>query len=219
MIHRLNPFAALAALAASLLAAALLAPAPALAQFTEGTHYEAISPPVRTRDPSKIEVVEVFSYHCPHCFHFEPMLQAWEKKLPADVAFVQTHAMWNAQMEPLIRGYYAMQALKVQKQAHMSVFNAIHRDRKPLARAEDWAALMAVHGVDEARWLATWNSFGVVSAVKQAESQARAYKISGTPEMVVNGKWRVSSNTAGGQQGMLQVADFLIEKERAARGR
>ncbi len=186
-------------------------------EYAEGKHYVVLETPVRTADTNKIEVAEVFAYSCPHCFHFEPLLQAWEKKMPADVYLVQTHAMWNPQMEPLIRGYYTSLTLKVKEQTHMAVFNALHMEHKNFATAEQWADFFANYGVDKAKAISTYNSFGVTSQIKQAEARARGYKVTGTPELVVNGKYRVSSRLTGGHEEMLKVVDFLIAKERAAK--
>jgi thiol:disulfide interchange protein DsbA len=186
-------------------------------EYVEGQHYVLLEQPVRTADPSKIEVAEVFAYSCPHCFHFEPLLQAWEKKMPDDVYLLQTHAMWNPQMESLMRGYYTSVTLKIKEQAHMAVFNALHMENKNLNTAEQWADFFAVYGVDKAKAISTYNSFGVTSQIKQAEARARGYKVTGTPEMVVNGKYRISSRLTGGHEEMLKVVDFLVEKERAAK--
>lgn len=186
--------------------------------YLEGKEYVLLEQPVRTADPSKIEVAEVFAYSCPHCFDFEPLLQAWEKKQAKDVYLSQTHAMWNPQMEPLIRGYYTSIALKIKDKTHMAVFNAMHLEHKQLSTPEQWADFFTGYGVDKATALSTFNSFGVTSQIKQAEARARGYKVSGTPEMVVEGKYRVSSRLAGGHEEMLKVVDFLVAKERAARG-
>lgn len=186
--------------------------------YKEGQHYVVLEQPVRTSDPSKIEVAEVFAYSCPHCFDFEPLLHAWEQKQGPDVYLSQTHAMWNPQMEPLVRAYYTSVALKVKEKTHIAIFNALHLERKQINTAEQWADFFAVYGVDKAKALSTYNSFGVTSQIKQAEARARSYKITGTPEMVVDGKYRISSRMAGGHAEMLKVVDFLVAKIRAERG-
>ena len=83
--------------------------------------------------------------------------------------------------------------------------------------AEQWADFFTNYGVDKAKALSTYNSFGVTSQIKQAEARARSYKITGTPEMVVDGKYRISSRLAGGHAEMLKVVDFLVAKIRAER--
>ena len=186
-------------------------------KYLEGRDYFLLEQPVRTADASKIEVAEVFSYHCSHCLHFESILQAWEKQQLKDVNFVQTHAQWNAQMEPLIRGYYTSVALKIKDKTHMAIFNAFQVEHKPFATAEDWADFFAGYGVDKQKAISTYNSFGVNSQILQAVARAKGYKISGTPEMVVEGKYRISSRLEGGQEAMLKVVDFLVAKVRAER--
>lgn len=186
-------------------------------QYVEGKHYTVLEQPVRTADPSKIEVAEVFSYHCSHCFQFEPMIQAWEKQQSPDVLLVQTHAMWNPQMEPMVRAYYTSIALKIKDKTHNAIFNAIHLEHKQFTTAEEWATFFSGYGVDKEKALSTYNSFGVTSQIKQAEARARGYKITGTPEMVVEGKYLVSSRLTQSHAEMLKVVDFLIAKVRAER--
>ena len=204
------------ALFAILFSLAACAEKSAQEQYVAGEHYVVLDQPVRTSDPAKIEVAEVFSYHCGHCFSFEPSLHAWAKKQPADVVVVQSHAIWNPQMEVLARGYYTMLALNLKDKAHGAVFNAIHLENKTFTTPEQWADFLATYGVAKDSVLKTFNSFGVTSQVKQADARARGYGVTGTPEMVVNGKYRVTAKLSGGQGEMLKVADFLIEKERAA---
>ena len=187
-------------------------------EYLEGQHYVLIEQPVRTADSSKIEVAEVFAYSCPHCFDFEPQLQAWEKKQAKDIYLTQTHTMWNPQMEPLIRGFYTSIALQLKEKTHMAIFNAMHLEHKQIITPEQWADFFAAYGVDKAKALSTFNSFGVTSQIKQAEARARGYKVTSTPEMVVEGKYRVSSRLAGGHAEMLKVVDFLVAKIRAERG-
>jgi len=188
-------------------------------QYVEGKHYIVLDQPVRPADPSKIEVAEVFSYHCPHCFQFEPMLQAWEKRQAPDVKLVQTHAMWNPQMEPMARAFYTINALKIKEKAHNSIFNAIHIEHKQFNSPEEWAEFISTFGVDKEKVLSTFNSFGVSSQIKQAEARARGYKITGTPEMVVEGKYLISSRLTKTHEDMLKVVDFLVAKARAERAK
>ena len=184
--------------------------------YQAGVHYEVLETPVRTIDPSKIEVTEVFWYGCGHCFRFEPMLHQWKKKLSKDVVFRQSPAMWNEVMQMHARAFYVAQALRVLDKVHKPIFNALNVERKKLATKEELAAFFKAHGVDEETFAKTYKSFGVTSQVRQADSRARSYKITGTPEMVVNGKYRISARMAGGQSQMLKVADFLIKQERAS---
>ena len=204
----------LAVLALSVLPLAV----PAQAQeFKEGEHYELIAPQIRGAT-DKIEVTEFFWYGCGHCFNFEPIISQWKKSLPDDVAVVGSPAMWNDLMEIHAQAYYTAEVLGVLDRVHMPLFQAINIDRKRLASEEEIADLFAANGVAREDFSKAFNSFGVGSQVRQANARARAARITGTPEIMVAGKYRVSTRSAGSQANMLEVARFLIEKERAAAG-
>ena len=184
-----------------------------------GVHYEVLPQPIRTADATKIEVNEVFSYTCGHCFNFEAVLHPWSKNLAADVDFQQTPAVWQPSLEPFARAYYSAVMLGVLDQTHMTIFEALHVKKQPLRSEEDFAAIFDSAGVDSLRFSKAYNSFGMTSMVNQAKARVRGYRVQGTPEVIVNGKYRVSSRNAGGFDGMLNVADFLIEKERNAKAK
>ena len=186
--------------------------------YVEGTHYKLITPAVRTANADKIEVAEFFWYGCGHCYTFEPVIQQWEKTLPDDVDFRGSPAIWNPKMELHAKAFYTAQVLGVMDTMHPVIFQAMNVDRKPLSSEAEIAKLFAANGVPEEDFLKAFNSFGVSSQVRQANSRARAAKITGTPAMMVNGKYHISTREAGSQANMLKVAEFLIEKERAAKG-
>ena len=185
--------------------------------FVAGKDYDLISPPIRTSNPDKITVTEFFSYGCGHCFNFEPLIQQWKKGLADDVAFQPSPVAFNPSLEPLSRAYFTAKALNVLDTMHPAIFQAIHIDRKPIQSQQALEALFAANGVSGEDFSKAYTSFGVGSQVTQANAQSRAARISGTPEMMVNGKYRVSTRKAGSQAGMLEVVNFLIEKERAAK--
>lgn len=182
--------------------------------YRAGEHYEVLAEPVATTVPDKIEVMEVFAYTCGHCFNFKPLIQAWEKEQPEDVAVVATPAIWNRQMEAYARGFYTAQALGLYEEVHMPVFNALHQEGKQLPDAQSWADFLAEYGADREKALKTFTSWGVTQKVSQADQRVRNYKITGTPELVVEGKYRISAKMAGSHAEMLRVADFLVNKER-----
>ncbi|AKH68191.1 DSBA-like thioredoxin [Spongiibacter sp. IMCC21906] len=187
------------------------------ANAKEGEGFIRIAQPVRTSDPDKIEVTEVFWYGCSHCFDFEPMVMAWAKKLPGDVVFQHSPAMWNELMVTHAQAFYAAKALGVLEQMHQPIFDAINLKKNRLDSPEAIEKLFMAHSDVKAEdFQNTFDSFGVTSQVKQADARARAYGIAGTPELIINGKYRVTGRSAGGKAAMLKVAEELIAKERAA---
>lgn len=187
------------------------------ALYVEGTHYETIDKAVRTADPNKIEVTEVFWYGCQHCYAFEPLLENWVEKLPSDVAFVRSPGMWSEIMEVHAQIFYTAQTLDVVDKIHPVAFNEIHQKGNYLQTADEVKALFAAHGVSAADFDKTWSSFGVTSAVKQAGTRMREYGVRGVPNLIVNGKYRISAGGAVATQAdMLKVVDFLVAKERSS---
>ncbi|MDP4651288.1 MAG: thiol:disulfide interchange protein DsbA/DsbL [Haliea sp.] len=206
------------------LALLLLAPLAALAQDTEttsweeGTHYDLIVPALRTANPEQVEVVEFFWYGCGHCYTFDPLISRWKETLADDVDFKGSPAVWNQPMELHASMYYTADVLGVLDSLHTVMFQAMNVDGKRLGSEDEIRKLFTSNGVSGEDFDKAFSSFGVSSQVRQANSRARAAKITGTPEMMVNGKYRISIRKAGSQANMLKLADFLIEKERAGQG-
>jgi protein dithiol oxidoreductase (disulfide-forming) len=184
-------------------------------KYIAGTSYEVLESPVRTRDSSKVEVVEVFWYGCSHCYNFEPVLQKWHQRQAEDVDFWQSPALWNEQMKTHAQIFYTAKSLGVLDKMHAAIFTAINVERKRLTSQSEIENLFLDYGVKAEDVNKTFSSFGVNSQVKQADARARSYMITGTPEIVVNGKYRITARLAGGQSQMLDVVDFLVNKERA----
>ncbi|HEY9033859.1 MAG TPA: thiol:disulfide interchange protein DsbA/DsbL [Pseudomonadales bacterium] len=187
--------------------------------YVAGQHYEVLPNPVITRDKNKIEVVELFWYGCSHCFTFEPMLASWKKSLPEDVDFHQMPALWNDTMKLHAKTFYTARALGILDQTHQAFFNAMHVERQRFRNESSIENFFAKYGIDSKTFQGTFNSFGVNSQVSIAESRAASYRMQGTPELVVNGKYRIAGALAGSQADMLKVAEFLINKEREAMAR
>lgn len=186
-------------------------------RFVAGTHYEVIDIPVDTRDAEKIEVVEMFSYACIHCFNFDPYVKSWHARQAEDVDFQLVPAVFNSDWERLAQAFYAAESLGVRADLHERLFEGIHTRNEDLRQAEVLAPIFAdVAGVAEADFNAAHGSFSVRSRVQQAKALARAYKITGVPTMIVNGKYRIDGRMAGGNAKMLEVVDFLVAKERAS---
>lgn len=185
-------------------------------QYEEGTHYVELDTPINTRMPDKIVVAEYFSYGCPHCYQFEPLINAWKSELPEDVVFERTPAVWNRDYQVFAQTYYTAKALDVLDVMHVPIFQAIHADRRRISDPESMARFFGEYGIDPVDFAKAFSSFGVRASVQQAEARGRAYRSTGVPALIVNGKYRIEGGMAGSNAEMLRVADFLIAKERAA---
>jgi len=186
--------------------------------YEVGVHYERLPIAVDTAHPGKIEVVEVFSYGCPHCFSFEPAIEAWRVRQPADVDFRRIPAVFRSDWVILAQAYYAAEVLGVVDKVHEPIFEAIHVQG---LNAGDPAVLAKIFqdsaGIDGEQFLKVLNSFGVRSKVQQADAQARMYRVPGVPTLIVNGKYRVNGGQlVGTNVEMLDVVDYLVARERSA---
>lgn len=207
--------AALATVFATACVAQTAAPAP-----RQGTDYEVIATPQPTFGPAdgKIEVAEVFSYHCIHCADAQPFFTRWARTVPADVRFTYVHAAFGGAIDNLARGFYAAEALGAHGRTHEAMFKAFHVDRKITSGSmEEIADVYAGLGLDRQRMLDTMNSFGITSKLNRARQFALRTGVNSTPTVIVAGKYRVMSTRDRGFEGMLQTINALIARERAAR--
>lgn len=183
--------------------------------IVEGTHYVKLSQPGPVPIVGKVEVVEFFWYGCPHCFAFEPALDAWQKKLPADVAFRRVPVAFRE--EPFVahqRLYYALEAMGLLDAMHRKVFNAIHLDRLRLDKLPEISAFVAKNGVDAAKFSDAFNSFSVQTKIRQAKQLSEAYRIDGVPTLGIQARYYTSGSLAGTAERTLTVADYLIQRSR-----
>ena len=183
-------------------------------EYVEGRHYQILDNPTVTRNPSKVEVVEVFWFGCNHCYSLESYIQPWKRNLPNDVDFWKSHITWNAQAETHARLFYSAKALGIEEKAVPAAFTAIWREGRNLLGNSEVEYFFKGFGIEKERYLSVSNSFGVNNAVKQANNRMRQWTVTGVPTIIVNGKYKVSGTREIGTSKLLDVVDFLIEKER-----
>ena len=193
----------------------LLISSVSLAGIDEGIEYQLVNPPVRTTNPDKIEVVEMFWYGCPHCYRFEPEFEKWKQSAPANVEIIRIPAIFpnRPEWEASARAFYTAELLGVLDKVHKPLFDAIHKNRQKLFTKDSLADFFAKHGVSKADFNQTFDSFGVQMKVNRARDLTQRYNIGGVPTLVVNGRYQTHGSLTSGQAGMLKVVDFLIEKE------
>jgi len=194
------------------LGAALTVATPSLAQ-TVGKDYTLISPSQPTDDAAKIEVVEFFSYGCPHCADFNPLVTAWAAKLPADVVFKKVPITFGrGAWESIARLYYTLEITGDLARLESDIFRAIHTERVNLFEASALTEWVVKKGVDQKKFTDTFKSFGVMSKVKRGDQMAGAFKIQGVPALAVDGKFMVGGKDFAEQ---LAISDKLIAKARS----
>jgi thiol:disulfide interchange protein DsbA len=160
----------------------------ALADAQLGKDYSLLNPAQPT-GTKKIEVLEFFFYGCSHCFHLHPLLSAWEKTMPKDVELTFVPTIFRDSWEPMANTFYALESMGQQQQLHDALYRAWNEENLALTDADKIADFVAKHGVDRAKFTAAYNSFSMQSKVTRAKQMIRSYNISGTPTLVVDGKY------------------------------
>ena len=166
--------------------------------------------------PGKIEVIEFFGYWCPHCNAFEPTLEAWAKKLPADVAFRRVPVAFQPWQEPYQKLYYALEALGLVDTMQRRVFAAVHVGHQRLEKDADIGKWASDNGQDGTKILDAMKSFSTASKVRQAGQLSAQYHIDGVPTLGIHGRYMTSPGTAGSQERALEVTDQLVAQIRAS---
>ena len=177
-----------------------------------GTEFDAVAQPIPTENATKIEVMEIFWYGCPHCYHMEEPLNAWVKKLPKDVYFKRVPGLPNASWAPMAKAFYAMDALGVGEKLHTALFEAIHKS-KTLNPTDETATIAWVtqqSGLDKLKVEQAFKSFSTNTNLNRAAQIFRASGATGVPTLVINGKYITSATQAGGNEQALKVADYII---------
>ena len=198
--------------------------------WVQGQHYFPIKPAQPTNvAPGKVEVVEVFSYGCIACNSFYPTMEKLIAALPKNTQVGYVHASFNsAEAWPMFqRAFVTAQAMGIADKTHQAMFNAVwatgelavidrqtNRIKNPLPSIENAAAFYArVGGVKAADFLAIAKSFSIESKIKSAEMAMRGYGVDSTPTMVVNGKYRLTAQSAGGNDQLIELVKYLVAKE------
>jgi thiol:disulfide interchange protein DsbA len=182
----------------------------------EGQQYVRLSTPAPTSVPAgkKIEVIEFFWYECPHCNAFDPLIEAWSKKLAADVYFHRMPVGFTARHQATQKMFYALEGMGKLEALHKKIFAAIHVQNQRLLTEADMVAFVSANGVDGARFSEMFRSFQVATQANRAKSLSEAYKIDGVPAMGINGRYFTSGSLAGSHERALAVTDFLVERSR-----
>lgn len=201
----------------------LLASLNVLADPQIGRDFDKTTQAMPTDTPNKIEVTEIFWYGCIHCYHMDPILNAWVKKLPADVVFKRVPGLPQPAWAPMAKAFYAMDDLKLSDKLHTALFDAIHKE-KTLNPTDEVAAIDWItkkSGLDKKKVEDAFKSFSMNNKLNRAAQTFRASGATGVPSFIIDGQYITSSTMAGGNEQALKTADYIIgnirtEKAKAA---
>lgn len=183
------------------------------AEFVAGKNYLVLDKPVETETGDQIEVRELFWYFCPHCFSVHPKLEEWSKTMDSSAQLVLQPAVFPG-WEFGSTFYYVLKELGELERLHSSLYNAIHVQKLNLKTQQDFVTWLSLNGVDEDKANKVFKSFPVKVAVNKAKANTYKYRITGVPVFIVNGKYTVNATSAGSEEKIFEVIDYLIQKEK-----
>ena len=207
--------------------AAFAAPA---AAPREGVQYQVLPQKADTPAGKQVEVIEFFSYACPHCNAFEPLLEAWVKKQGDNIVFKRVHVAAGQRAMPQQRLFYTLDALGLLGQYHARAFAAMHQQRLRFVEDDEVINWAAQNGIDRARFADAYRSFGVQAKVRRAAVMMNEYKVDHWPLIAVDGRFITSPSMASEgqshdhshghnetelQANALQVMDALVAKAKS----
>jgi thiol:disulfide interchange protein DsbA len=184
----------------------------AWADYDEGIEYEVLTKIQPAPTDGKVEVIEFFSYGCPHCYRFEPYVDKWKETKSDNIEFIQVPAVFSKNWEALATLYYASEVLGVQDKMHIAIFEAMHGEGKKVRSFEDLKALFEKNGVSAEDLEKALNSFTVAAKTRRAKTMTTAYGIKSVPNVVVQGKYRTNGTLAQSHANVFKVVDSLSEK-------
>jgi protein dithiol oxidoreductase (disulfide-forming) len=184
----------------------------------EGTEYLTLDKRVNSEAPQgKVEVIEFFWYSCPHCNAFEPRLEAWIKKQPADVVIKRVPVAFRDDFVPQQRLFYTLEAMGKLDELHGKVFQTIHANREPINREDSIVAWAGKQGLDTTKFKELYNSFSVAGKARRATQLQEAFQVQGVPAIGIAGRYYTDGTLAGNMDRALQITDYLVAEARKTR--
>ena len=187
-------------------------------RFVAGQHYRVLNPAQPTNvPPGKVEVVDVFWYGCGGCYMMYPYMERWKENKPEAAEYVQLPATLNAGWQPHARLFFATEALGISDRTHSAIFHEYHVNRNPLNTLDSMIEFLGRFDVSPEDARDALTGFAADSKLRAADVRARRFQLSFVPVFVVNGKYVVGVEQAGGPDEVLEVIDYLVAREAGAR--
>jgi thiol:disulfide interchange protein DsbA len=179
----------------------------------DGTDYDKLKTPLNLPKTGKVEVIEFFWYGCPHCNAFEPTIEHWIAKLPADVHFRRVHVQFNALQAIHQKIYYTWETLGLLDKMHTKTFERFHVQHRPINSEDDMLAFAKENGLDVAKVKSTWEGFGMQTKAAQAQQLCDDYRVDGVPMIGIHGRY-TTGPSKNGMSECLVTTDALVAQLR-----
>lgn len=187
-------------------------------EYTDGKEYITYKKPFPVSTGDKIEIKEIFWYGCPHCFSLEAPLNKWlQQGIPENAEFIRMPGIFRDNWMVHARAYYAFESLDQTEKLHHALMDVMHVKRQRLATEDQIADFVATQGIDRKKFIDAYNSFSVDALSRQAKIMTGRYEITGVPSIVVDGRYLVTSTTAGSNEELFKVVNYLVKQATEAR--
>ena len=187
-------------------------------EYTDGKEYITYKKPFPVSTGDKIEIKEIFWYGCPHCFSLEAPLNKWlQQGIPENAEFIRMPGIFRDNWMVHARAYYAFESLDQTEKLHHALMDVMHVKRQRLATEDQIADFVATQGIDRKKFKDAYNSFSVDALSRQAKIMTGRYEITGVPSIVVDGRYLVTSTTAGSNEELFKVVNYLVKQATEAR--
>lgn len=188
-------------------------------KFINGKHYTELNPAYDTDHKEQVIVYEFFGYKCPHCSSFQAYMKPWHKKLPKHVKLVRIPVVFQPGWDIFAKAYYTSEAMGIAEKTHQAMFDALHKERKLMRSMDDVADWYVDNfGVDKDAFLSTAKSFMIDSKVRQSNNLMQKMRITSTPSIVINGKYKPNTKELGTHGAVLELASYLSNQEANSMG-
>lgn len=177
--------------------------------------YKKLPSPQPTRTGNKIEVLEVFWYGCPHCYHFEPTIEKWLEEKADYIEFIRMPGVLGKNWLPHARAFYAAEKLGVLDKIHLPLFDAIHKEKRKIMDKKELKKFFIEQGISGDDFDQAIHSKEVEDSVRYAFTMGQRYALTGVPAIIINGKYGTSASMAGGYNEIIDVVNTLAAKEYA----
>jgi protein dithiol oxidoreductase (disulfide-forming) len=162
-----------------------------------------------------IEVIDFFWYGCPHCYNLQPALERWISRKPADVTVRHIPAVLRDSWAPHARIYYTLEALGEVERLHQRVYHDYHVEKLAMSKPEVMSEWAVRNGIARERWDEVYDSPAVAQKIKTAGQLSRTYKVTGTPTLVVQGRYLTSGSMVESLDGMITILGGLVQRVRS----
>lgn len=163
-------------------------------------------------DYRQVEVV--FWYGCRYCFSIEDDIRQMRSDMAGEVDVSHLPAPLNKTWANHARLYYMIESYGLPWSVHEKAYRkVIESDGKGLATKGQLVDFLVEAGVSRQSALERYQSDDIIDSVRNAYLKLKAYGVSVTPTIVIDGRWLVDGYTASGVKNILPITEDILDRK------